>query len=376
MAIDKSTGIWYNRLTMKYVIGLTGNIGSGKSTVLRMLERLGAKAIDADDLVHEVMRKGTPVWRSVVDSFGEDILASDGEIDRKKLGSLVFSNHEALERLEDIVHPATETRFREMVQHSEESVIAVEAVKIIDSGIYPELDALWLVTCPESERLDRLLRTRDVTEEDVKRRLRAQLPSEKQAALADVVIDNGGTSEQTWRQVAREWGKIRGTEPIREVTVRRASRRDVGIIAEIISKGSQNRAILDESGLLDRFLEWGYWVSATSKVMGVVGWRATNLVACLRDFYVYPLVQRRRMGFPLLRRIEDEARTLSCEAALLLVDGRSSWRAIKFYRELGYERAKVEAMFRPWREVAEEHSSTGQIVLLKKLLDKRIMVPL
>ncbi len=195
---------------MKYVIGLTGNIGSGKSTVLRMLEQLGAKAIDADVLVHGVMRKGTPVWQDIVDNFGHDILTDQGEIDRKKLGSLVFNDHEALRRLEKIVHPAADERFREIIQHSEGPVIAVEAVKIVQSGIYPELDALWLVTCPAEERLQRLLKTRDVNEEDVKRRLRAQMPPETQAGLADVVIDNGGTLQETWEQVKREWGKIRG----------------------------------------------------------------------------------------------------------------------------------------------------------------------
>jgi len=159
------------------------------------------------------------------------------------------------------------------------------------------------------------------------------------------------------------------------VTVRRASRRDLDVIAEIIGKGSEGRGILDESTLLERFFEWGYWVSGTSKVMGVVGWQASNFVACLRDFCVYPPVQRRRMGLPLLEQIEDEARALSCEVALLLVDRRSSWRAIKFYRELGYERAKVEKMVKAWREVAEEHMSMDEIVLHKRLLGKRIMVP-
>jgi dephospho-CoA kinase len=193
---------------MTYVIGLTGSIGSGKSTVLRMLEQLGAKAIDADALVHEVMRKDTPVWQAIVDSFGQDLLTDQGEIDRKKLGSLVFDDHEALERLEKIVHPAVDERFREIIQHIEEPVIAVEAIKIIESGVYVELNALWLVTCPAGERLQRLLRTRDVSEEDVESRLRSQMPLDRQAELADVVIDNGGTLQQTWEQVKREWDKI------------------------------------------------------------------------------------------------------------------------------------------------------------------------
>jgi len=197
---------------MKYVIGLTGNIGSGKSTVLRMLGQLGAKAIDADNLAHEVMRKGTSVWQAIVDAFGDEVLTPDGVIDRKRLGSLVFDDHEALERLENIVHPAVDERFREIIQEADEQVIVVEAVKIIESGIYPELSALWLVTCPAEERLRRLLETRGVNEEEVRERLKAQMTEEKQAQLADVVIDNSGTPPHTWEQVRREWNKIRRRE--------------------------------------------------------------------------------------------------------------------------------------------------------------------
>ncbi len=162
---------------------------------------------------------------------------------------------------------------------------------------------------------------------------------------------------------------------VKEVKVRRASRRDLDTIAEIIDKASSGRMMLDESAVLERLFEWGYWVSATSKVMGVVGWQATNFIACLKDFYVYPPVQRRRMGAPLLQRIEDEAKMLSCEVALLLVDRRSTWRAIKFYRELGYRRAKADKMVKAWREVAEEHIFQDEIVLLKRLRERRIMAP-
>ena len=160
-----------------------------------------------------------------------------------------------------------------------------------------------------------------------------------------------------------------------EVTVRRASRDDLDVIAGIIRRSSGGRVVLDRTALLHRLFEWGYWVSATSKVMGVVGWQAANFVACLRDFHVYPAVQRRRIGGPLLLHVEEEAKALSCEVAFLLVDRGSSWRAIKFFRELGFERANVPHLIKAWREVAEEHKLPGEVVLTKKLLEKRVMVP-
>jgi N-acetylglutamate synthase-like GNAT family acetyltransferase len=151
------------------------------------------------------------------------------------------------------------------------------------------------------------------------------------------------------------------------VTVRRASRQDMDAIAEIVRKASRTGAAVEKNTLEETFLEWAYFISSTSKVMGVVRWQATNFVACLKDLYVYPPVQRRRMGTPLLQRVEEEARALSCEVALLLAGRRPSWRATQFYRTLGYERPQGQAMAGAWREVIEEQKGSGEIVLLKRL---------
>jgi dephospho-CoA kinase len=193
---------------MTYVIGLTGNIGVGKSTVLRMLEKLGAKIVDADELVHQVMAQGTTVWRAIVDNFGEGILDQQGGIDREKLASIVFEDRAALKRLEDIVHPAVDERFLDVVRTAEEPVIAVEAVKLIESRVRSELDSLWLVTCPSDVRLRRLVENRGADPDDIRERLEAQMPENEQAEWADVVIENGGTLEETWEQVRAEWVKI------------------------------------------------------------------------------------------------------------------------------------------------------------------------
>ncbi len=200
--------LWYNGRTMKYIIGLMGNIGSGKSTVLGMLEKLGARTVDADQLVHEVMAKGSPIWRAIVDTFGEETLDQEGNIDRKKLGSRVFEDSQALDRLEEIVHPAVDQRFWEIINSSEAPVIAVEAVKLIESGVHRSLSSLWLVTCPAEERLRRLVDDRGADPEEVRERQNAQMTEEHLAQWADVIIDNGGDLEHTWKQVRAEWAKI------------------------------------------------------------------------------------------------------------------------------------------------------------------------
>jgi N-acetylglutamate synthase-like GNAT family acetyltransferase len=160
------------------------------------------------------------------------------------------------------------------------------------------------------------------------------------------------------------------------VTIRRASRGDLETIGDIIFKASDGRVSLDRATLVQRLFEWAFFVSATSKVMGVVRWQAANFVACFKDLYVYPPVQRRRVGAPLLQRVEQEAKALSCEVALLLAARQSSWRAMKFYRELGYERAKKEELAGAWREVLEEHQDADEIALLKRLRATRVMAPI
>ncbi|MDH4208501.1 MAG: GNAT family N-acetyltransferase [Anaerolineae bacterium] len=159
------------------------------------------------------------------------------------------------------------------------------------------------------------------------------------------------------------------------VTIRRATREDLETIREIIEKASEGRTRLDAATLAERLLEWAFFVAATTKVMGVVRWQAGNFVACLKDLYVYPPRQRRRVGTPLLQRVEEEARALSCEVALLLAARQPSWRAMKFYRELGYGRARQEALARDWREVLAEHQDADEILLLKRLRETPVVVP-
>mgnify|MGYP005841767499 CR=1 FL=1 len=193
---------------MKYIIGLTGNIGAGKSVVLEMLARLGAGTIDADALAHKVMRKGTPVWEAIVRAFGPEVLAPDGELDRAALGKIVFSDPSSLRRLEKIVHPAVIAETEILIQNAPQEVIAIEAIKLIESGMHRRCDALWVVTCKEEKRLERLVKKRGLSEDEALSRIRAQPPQEEKAALADVVIDNSGSLEETFRQVKAAWEKI------------------------------------------------------------------------------------------------------------------------------------------------------------------------
>lgn len=191
-----------------YLIGLTGNIATGKTTVLRMLEELGAEVIDADVLAHRVIKKGTPTWEAVVEAFGRDVLTADGEIDRGKLGDLVFADPVSLQRLEEIVHPAVGVLTMELIQQAKKPVVVIEAIKLIEANMHHWCDALWVVTCQPEQQLRRLMKKRGLNEEEARLRIEAQSPAAAKLELADVIINNSGTIEETWQQVRREWERI------------------------------------------------------------------------------------------------------------------------------------------------------------------------
>ena len=199
---------------MVYLIGLTGNIATGKSLVGRMLGELGAHVIDADALVRELQRRGTPVYDSIVTEFGVGVLRADGEIDRAKLGALVFSDPEALRRLEAIVHPTVgaeiETQISNLKSQKTEAriVIVVEAIKLIEAGLHEQCNSLWVVTSRPEVQLERLKRTRSLSEADAKMRIEAQPPQSDKAALADVLIENNGTFAALRSQVKHYWDAI------------------------------------------------------------------------------------------------------------------------------------------------------------------------
>jgi dephospho-CoA kinase len=195
---------------MTVLIGLTGNIATGKSEVGRMLTELGARVIDADAVAHQVIRRGGPAYAAVVETFGPGILRSNGEIDRARLGAVVFADAEALRRLEAIVHPEVIVRVDTLIRETSEPVVVVEAIKLIEAGMHRTCHALWVVTCPREQQITRLMRTRGLSEAEAILRVDAQPPQAAKIALADVVIDNSHTLDETRRQVEVEWERLSG----------------------------------------------------------------------------------------------------------------------------------------------------------------------
>lgn len=192
------------------LIGLTGNICTGKSTVAGMLAELGAEVIDADLVAHEVMRAGTPIHAKIVETFGPGVLAPNGEIDRTRLGAIVFADPAALARLEAIVHPATIEAVVQRIAAASSAVVVVEAIKLIESGMADGCESVWVTTCRPEQQVYRIMGGRGLSRAEAWQRVRAQPPQEEKIARADVVIDTSGTLPQTRAQVRAAWQKLVG----------------------------------------------------------------------------------------------------------------------------------------------------------------------
>jgi dephospho-CoA kinase len=182
-------------------IGLTGNIACGKSTIGRLLVARGAEYVDADRLVHALMEPGQPEHARIVERFGPSVVAADGQINRPALGALVFADPAALRDLEAILHPGVRAEIRRRLTTTTAPIIVIDAIKLLESGIAAELDAVWVVTCPRAEQIRRLTTERGLTVEQAEVRIDAQSPQEEKARQATVIIDNSGSRGATEQQV-------------------------------------------------------------------------------------------------------------------------------------------------------------------------------
>ncbi len=190
------------------VIGLTGGIGSGKSTVSQFLAELGAVIIDTDKVGHEAYKPDTEVWREVVAAFGKQILTPNGNIDRKKLGEIVFGNPEALSRLNQIMHPRmydmVKTQLEEYRQQGVD-VVVLEAPLLIEAGWTSSVDEVWVTVASESTVLRRLEECSGLSEQQSLARIHSQLSSEERVKHADVVINTECDLNELRARVGKLW---------------------------------------------------------------------------------------------------------------------------------------------------------------------------
>jgi dephospho-CoA kinase len=185
-------------------VGLTGGIACGKSVVRRRLEERGIPTLDADAVVHRLLQRGTDVTRRIAKTFGSEVIATDGSVDRKALGAIVFNNEDARNRLNALVHPAVWReieRFFEEREKASEPVAVVDAALMIETGSYRRYDRLVVVHCHPDLQLERLMARDGLSREDALRRIQAQMPLEEKRGFADYLVDTSGPIGDTLKQV-------------------------------------------------------------------------------------------------------------------------------------------------------------------------------
>ena len=199
------------------IVGITGGIACGKTTVSELLAEKGAIPINADEIGHQLLKADSPVIDELTDAFGQDILETSGDVSRKKLGAIVFQNKAARERLNSILHPLiiqrSRAHARQMVEENPTCVVLLDAPLLIEAGAYDTVDLIVVVTASPETQLRRTLersiaQERPLTETEAQARIDAQMPVTEKVKYADVVIENEGTLEDLHREVDALWERL------------------------------------------------------------------------------------------------------------------------------------------------------------------------
>jgi dephospho-CoA kinase len=370
----------------KYVIGLTGNIATGKSVIRRMLEHLGAYGIDADALSHRAMARGAPGYAPIVKLFGTYILDEDGQIDRARLGRLVFADPQALQALEQILHPLVRQAVDLLVRRAPQKVIVIEAIKLLEGDLRQVCDAIWVTHSNPIAQLSRLKQKRRMSDADARQRIDAQSSQQEKVAAADVVIENSGSIEAAWRQVNDAWHQTvpMGAEPqpaavpaaAGELHALKGGPAQAEEIAAFIQAATDGHRQLDRMDVMEAFGEKAFLLLIRDdQLVGLTGWQVENLVARVDDFYVDGRVSLDEAARILLNEIEQASRELQCEAALLFLPAHLA-RAEAVWAQLGYEKRTINSLgVRAWQDAARESMPEGTELFFHQLRKDRVLRP-
>ena len=196
------------------IVGLTGGIVGGKSTVASMFKDLGAKIVDADKLGHSVILPHRPAWKKIIRLFGKDILRNDLTIDRGRLGKIVFTNQTLLKKLNEITHPEMIKLIKKEINlarnktHNQEKILIIAAALIYEAKIDRLMDKIIAVYIDEDEQIKRIIKRNNLSKEEALQRIKSQMPMKEKVKMADYVIDNSNSLDETKKQVEKIWKKL------------------------------------------------------------------------------------------------------------------------------------------------------------------------
>lgn len=198
---------------MALLAGLTGGMGSGKTSAAACFKTLGAHVIDADEICRELVQPGQPAWKEIIDLFGEDVLNPDQTLNRKKLAALVFEDEHKKKLLEKILHPKVfaeeEKTYDRIRQNDPQAIVIVDAALLIESGNFKQMDQVIVITCDRETQIQRAMKRGNFSREDVESRIQSQMNQEEKIKYADHVLDNSGTLQQLKEDIGNLFVKLK-----------------------------------------------------------------------------------------------------------------------------------------------------------------------
>ena len=370
----------------KYAIGLTGNIATGKSVVRKMLEHLGAYGIDADVLSHRAIMKSSPGYQPVIDTFGRWVMGANEEIDRAKVSELVFNNPDAMLRLETIIHPLVRQALDVLVRKSSHKVIVIEAIKLLESEMHNLCDQVWVTMASTDLQLERLVEKRNLSKLGAELRINSQLPATAILTKADVVIENDGSFEKTWKQVYDAWQAITQEEPdfkplpsksYGKLNVRRATPESAEQIASYMSLNRRTKKKITKDDIMAAFGEKAYMLLLSDEeIIGLLGWQVENLITRVDDVILNEGLAIQKGLEALMNYVEDSSKELQSEAALLFLPPSLAQHE-NLWSPLGYQARTVKDLqVKAWQNAVMESMPPGTVLLFKQLRKDRILRPM
>ena len=406
----------------KVIIGLTGNIATGKSAVMQLAHDQGALTIDADKIVHELMDNDATMQAAIAVAFGSEVRREDGRIDRNKLGEIAFADPTALQDLEAMIHPAVGKEVDARILASKQNVIFIEAIKLLEGNLRDICHQIWVTRCSPQRQLERLRVCRGMETEVAAVRIKAQPPQEEKVAQSDVLIDTNGLMKDTEAQFGIAWARLpnpataepmnrlplpdeserNGTRPLtgrqaspkaaapkkaekeatpprlqpserpEDLQVRRARPSDIPSILLLIQKATDGKVQMKRAELLMALSERGYFIGQVgTDISTVIGYNIDSQVARIDEIYIYPLEMAAQTGKAVLEDIEISAATHMGQiiVAFLPQDAPTSIREL--FEAEAYEPMPLDEMARGWQGAIEESQPEGTDYLVRLLRDTR-----
>jgi len=398
----------------KLIVGLTGNIATGKSAVMRLAADRGALAIDADQIVHELMDGDTHMQAAIGVAFGPEVRRADGRIDRQALADIVFNDPQALADLEAMVHPAVRQELARRVSESGASIVFIEAIKLLESGLADACHRIWVTRCAKQRQLERLRVCRGMETQTAVERIKAQAPQEEKVARADVVIDTDGLMKDTEAQFELAWSHLPDPASVAPksmaaapagrprpmprpippaapantesapaapapaerpdgLVVRRARPSDVPSILLLMQKATDGAVKMKRAELLLALSERGYFIGQVgTEVSTVMGWSIDSQIGRVEEIFVHPLPAAPVTGTAVLEEIEASARKHICQVILAFLPRDVATEVQQIFERQGFATMAVAELARNWQAAVEESQPDGTVFLVKILRDTRM----